>query len=128
MTVSFEERVKVLEKVVEGQMQHVEAAVKLSCSVRTVFRQVARYRRSGTSGLIHGLKGRRSNRAKPDMLRDEVVALYTSRYSGMAVSAFTRDVVAGQGIELSRETVRKWLIDAGMHWAKARKSKIEDRR
>lgn len=126
MEQTMEKRVAVLQEVLAERMSCDEAVALLGCSRRTVYRYLARFREKGPDGLVHGLKGRRSNRAKPQAVRDEVVALYSEQYKGMAVNAFVRDVVAGKGVKLSRETVRKWLIDSGLWEATARKAAEEN--
>lgn len=122
MEQTMERRVTVLQEVLAERMSCDDAVALLGCSRRTVYRYLARFREKGPEGLIHGLKGKRSNRAKPDEVRDSVVALYNEQYKGMAVNAFVRDVVAGKGVQLSRETVRKWLIDSGLWEAAPRKA------
>ncbi len=105
---------KILENVIDGDLSIREAADALGCSNRTVWRKIARYKEAGADGLVHGLTGRPSNRAKPDDLRERIVDLYRQNEGALAISRFTRNLVDSHGIEISRETVRKWLIDAGM--------------
>jgi transposase len=119
---NVQEKMQVLEEVREGKLSRKEAAAALGCTLRTVYRSLQRVREQGAQGLVHGLTGRRSNRAKPSQLKDEVLALYEERYRGAAISAFTRDLLEGRGVALSRETVRRWLIDAGMRDAKPKES------
>lgn len=120
MAIPLEERARAVEGVLTGRMTRDEAVRTLGCSKRTICRYIARWRARGAEGLVHGLTGKRSNRAKPEAVRDSVIALYEQQYKGMAVNAFVRDVVSGEGVKLSRETVRKWLIDAGLWVATGR--------
>ncbi len=112
MTIAYQ--TEVLERVLNGVLSYKEAAVILGCSTRTIGRRVIRFKARGADGLVHGLKGRRSNRAKPTIIKDEVVGLYRECYRGRAISMFVRDVVDSKGLDLSRETIRKWLIEAGL--------------
>ncbi len=121
------EQVQVLRRVERGELTHKEAAGLLECSTRTVRRRLARYRERGADGLVHGLTGRRSNRAKPETLKEEIVALYQERHPGVPISRFVRDVLSGRQIELSRETVRRWLIEAGLWEAKSREEMFQER-
>lgn len=113
MTIADE--VGIIREILYGKASVQEAAKEMGTSVRTVWRKVARYRKRGAEGLIHGLTGRPSNRSKPAHVKQQVIELYQRGHQGIALQEFTRTLLAeGQGIEVCRETVRQWLIDAGM--------------
>lgn len=111
---STEHEVGIIEQVVDGRLNGRQAAEALGVSVRTVWRKLKKYRARGAEGLVHGLTGRPSNRAKPGHLKAMVAELYQQGHQGLSLNEFTQVVVEGKGVELSRETIRKWLIDAGM--------------
>ncbi len=112
-------------EVIEGNMTVRDAASVLEVSSRTIWRKVARYKKLGAAGLIHGLTGKKSNRAKPDELKEEVLEEYRSQFGSVAISQFANDLEESKGINISRETVRKWLIDAGM-WEDKKRTPTED--
>jgi len=114
-----------INEVVEGNMSVQDAAAALEVSSRTIWRKIARYKKHGASGLIHGLTGKKSNRAKPDELKEEVLEEYRSRFGSVAISRFANDLEESKGISISRETVRKWLIDAGM-WEGKKRTQAND--
>ncbi len=114
-----------INEVIEGNMTIKDAAAALEVSNRTVWRKVARYKNRGAEGLIHGLTGRKSNRAKSDKLKEEVLEEYRSKFGSVAISKFANDLEESKGINISRETVRKWLIDAGM-WEDKKRIPTED--
>ena len=62
------ERLKVLHEVEEGHLKQVEAARRLHLTDRRVRRLQARWRQEGDGGLVHRLRGRRSNRQIPERL------------------------------------------------------------
>lgn len=104
----------VIRAVMEKSIPAAAAAELLGVSRRTIWRKLMRYRAHGAAGLLHGLRGRPSNRAKPKHVRERVIWLYRQLTTAMSVSAFTGSIVRESGIEVSRETVRQWLIEAGM--------------
>lgn len=104
----------IIQDAAEKRISVAVAAERLGVSKRTVWRKIARYRERGAEGLLHGLTGKRSNRAKPAHIRERVVDLYRQVHSEMPISAFVRAIAQGERIALSRETVRKWLIEAGI--------------
>src|SRR5215467_412527 len=76
------ERAGVLRRVKEGKLKLVNAAQLLGISPRQAKRLWKRYREQGIQGLQHRAAGRRSNRAKPEKFRKQVLALVRDKYSG----------------------------------------------
>ena len=108
-----EKQAQILSLVLDGALSVEKAAKKLGCSSRTVWRKIKRFREAGKNGLVHGLTGKRSNSAKPGYLKNRVITLYQDSYQNLALSSFTK-ALAQDGINVSRETIRQWLIGAGM--------------
>ena len=66
----------------------------------------------------HG--ARESSRRLPEKLVARVVQLYQEKYQGFGPTLMSEKLLELEGIEISKETVRTWLIDAGQ-WQKGRK-------
>ena len=115
-------RLHVIHKVMEGELTQVEASEILSLSERQIGRIVKRIREEGEEGIQHRSRGRESSRRLPKKMKDRVVALYVQKYQGFGPTLTSEKLHELDGIELSKETVRKWLIEAG-HWQKARKTR-----
>jgi hypothetical protein len=62
--------------------------------------------------VVHGLRGRRSNRAVAAAVQREVLSLYRSRYAGFGPTLAAEYLGNKHGIEASKETVRQWMIRA----------------
>jgi transposase len=108
------ERLKVLHEVEQGHLKQVEAAQRLRLSDRQVRRLQARLRRLGDRGLVHRLRGRRSSRKIAEAITQNVVReLRQPRYDGFGPS-FAAERLARLGIGVSRETLRKWMSQAGL--------------
>jgi hypothetical protein len=62
LSVRERERLKVLHEVEQGHLKQIEAARRLRLTDRHVRRLQARLRTQGDRGIVHRLRGRRSNR------------------------------------------------------------------
>ena len=108
------ERLKVLHEVEQGHRKQVEAARHLRLTARQVRRLQARLRREGDRGIVHRLRGRRSNRKIPDsLIRRALCVLGQGRYAGFGPT-LAAEHLARQGLRLSRETLRKRMSEAGL--------------
>lgn len=126
---SQEERdvLKVMSEVLGGRRTQSEAARLLGRSVRQVRRIQRRLEREGDGGIIHKLRGRQSNARRPEKERKEALKLYRTHYHDFGPT-LAAEKLAEQGIAISVETLRVWLIQAGLWTRKRRRSKHRSRR
>jgi transposase len=115
-------RLYVIEKVLEGTIKQVEAAEILSLSGRQIRRIVKRIRREGRRGIVHRSRGRPSNRRISDKIRERVIQLYRTQYKGFGPTLASEKLQERDGIGISDETLRGWLIEAG-EWERVRRRK-----
>lgn len=115
-------RLHVIKKVALGELKQVEASELLALSDRQVRRLVRRVERESDRGVIHRSRGRASNRAYPNRLKEKVIALYRKKYSDFGPTLFTEKLSEREGIEIGTQTIRTWLIEAGA-WDRVRKSR-----
>jgi transposase len=113
-------RLHVIEKVLEGGVKQVEAAEILSLSSRHIRRVVKRVQQEGSRGIVHRLRGRPSNRKIVDQLKDKVIKLYRASYKDFGPTLASEKLLERDGVSISDETLRVWLIEAG-DWKRARK-------
>jgi hypothetical protein len=113
-------RLHVVRKVQEKLLKQVEAGEILGLSLRQVCRIVKRVGREGDRGVIHRSRGRRSNRAFSDQVKKRVIELYREKYGGFGPTLAAEKLLEGDGIELSEETLRGWLLGSG-DWKKRRR-------
>lgn len=109
------DRAQVIRSVVEGSMRQGEAARRLGLSVRQVKRLVRRFRAEGPVGLASRQRGRSSNRRIADAIRTEALRLAKEVYPGFNVSHLHELLGERHDLRCSRETLRSWLVDAGLH-------------
>lgn len=114
MSVNEQRRALVLTRVVGGGLSPGGAAASLGCSERHLWRLLRRFRVAGPAGLVHGNRGRTSQRRVADGIRDRVVALASGRYSGANHTHLCELLAEREGIQLSRSSVRRILRSEGI--------------
>jgi transposase len=113
-------RLKAVQSSIDGQVTQKMVASILDLSERQVRRLVRDVRECGDRGVIHALRGRPSNRKIPEETRGLVLSLYQARYPDFGPTLATEKLLECDGIKISDETLRRWLIEAGF-WKKRRK-------
>jgi transposase len=74
------DRLQVLQAAKKGQIRQSQAAAELRLSRRWVKKLIQRLRKQGDRGVLHGLKGRRSNRCIAREKEHEAVQLIREHY------------------------------------------------
>jgi transposase len=115
-------RLHVIHKVREGLLTEKQAAEIISLSERQIRRIVRRIREEGDRGIQHRSRGKESNRRLPQELVERVRRLYQERYQGFGPTLMAEKLSELEGIAISKETIRRWLISSG-HWQKGRKGR-----
>jgi hypothetical protein len=113
-------RLHVIRKVLERAMKQVKAAEVLRLSCRQIRRLAKRVKGEGDRGVVHRSRGKPSNRRMDEKVRVRVIKLYRERYKGFGPTLAAEKLLEGQGIRVSDETLRGWLIESG-DWKKSRK-------
>ena len=108
------DRLVELEQVAAEKQTLRTAADRLGLSYRQAKRVWRRYREQGAAGLVHLSRGRPSNRAKPVGLRRRMLALYEERLEGFGPTLASEKLSSLWEVEVSAETVRRWLIAEGL--------------
>src|SRR5512136_256462 len=96
-------RLHIIGKVLEGALKQVEAAEILFLSGRQIRRIVKRIRSEGSRGIIHGSRGKPSNRRISDKVRERVLRLYRSRYGGFGPTLASEKLSERDRIRISDE-------------------------
>jgi transposase len=121
------DRLKLLHGVVVGDRLQKEAARLLRLTSRQVRRLVRRLQDQGDQGIIHRLRGQPSNRRLSAELRQQVLAEYRQRYVGFGPT-FACEKLAEQGLKISHDTLRRWLIEEGLWQGQRKREKHRQRR
>ncbi|MBZ5490868.1 MAG: helix-turn-helix domain-containing protein [Acidobacteriia bacterium] len=106
------QRMRVIEKAVDGRLSVREAAGLLQRSERQVQRLKRRYRPDSADWVRHGNRGKPRTWALDQSLRQRVLELATGKYAGFNDSHLRQKLVENEGLTLSRESVRRVLRKA----------------
>ena len=114
MTQKEQTRLQVLNSVLADQVPVCQAAEVLGVSERHMRRILAAYRKEGAAALAHGNRGRRSANTTTETKMTYVMQLARTRYAGTNHTHLTELLMEREGIDLSRSTVRRILVSAGV--------------
>jgi len=125
-------RVEVLARVRSNQLRVVDASRLMRVSYRQAKRLWKRYREEGAAGLQHGGAGRASNHTYPQKFRQRVLDLVREKYGGPVGERFgptlaAEHLGAEDGLRVNAETLRQWMLEAGL-WSRERKRQKHRRR
>jgi transposase len=120
-------RHEVLSRVERKEVSLREAASLLRVSYAQAKRLRQRHRQGGAAALRHGNADRRSNRAKPETLREQVLELVRDEYGGGEPDGFGPTLAAehlesDHGIRVGVTALRQWMLEAGL-WQRRRRRK-----
>ncbi len=116
LTMSAKEldRLEIIGRVVERRLTQWKAAEQLGLSLRQVERLCRAYRAEGAVGLISRKRGRASNHKLASAFRERAVDLLRRRYADFGPTLACEKLAEQHGVVISRETLRHWMIDAGL--------------
>lgn len=121
------DRLKLVHEVEQGWIRPSDAASALTISERHLRRIRVRVREEGDAGLAHRLRGKPSNRRTPEASKEKAVSLVCEKYWDFGPT-LACEKLALEGIAVSRETLRKWMIEAGIWKPKVRRDRHRKRR
>lgn len=107
-------RIEVLSRVVEGRLSVAHAAEVLGLSPRQVQRLLRTFREDGAPALRHKARGRPSNNRIRAGVRDLALALVRESYADFGPTLAAEKLAERDGVEVSRETLRKWMAEDGL--------------
>jgi hypothetical protein len=121
MTQAERDRLVVLKKAKKGLMTQKEAAAELQVTERQIRRMLRRLKSVGDKSVIHGLKGKISNRGLEASLRQRALKILSDPRCHDFGPTYARDHLASKhGIDISKETMRQWMIE-DKRWRAGRK-------
>ncbi|MDP3981112.1 MAG: ISNCY family transposase [Chlamydiota bacterium] len=116
-------RIGLIHKVIERTIKQEEGGRLLGLTSRQIRRIIKRVKREGDLGIVHRSRGRESNRRISKKIRKKVINLYKTKYWDFGPTLASEKIEELDGIKLSDETLRLWLVKEGI-WDKRRKSRV----
>jgi len=124
MTQADRDRLVTLRKAKKKLIRQREAAAEWDLSVRQVKRLLYALKKRGDQAVVHGLRGRPSQRRIAEAVEREAVKILSADvYEGLGPTLAGKYLGKKQGIQASRETVRQGMI-RGKLW-RANKQKVQ---
>ena len=115
----------VLKKAQKYLIRQKQAAEELGLSDRQVRRLITRLNDIGDQAVIHGLRGRASNRRLCEDVRSKAVTVLSQEvYRGFGPTLASEHLAKKHKLDIGRETLRQLMIHAGL-W-RPQKQKVDD--
>jgi transposase len=124
MTQRDRDRLVVLKKAQKRLITQVQAAGELQVSERQVRRLLGKLKGHGDRGVIHGLRGRASNRKVSEADREKAVRILSQQeYRDFGPTLASEYLRKKHGVKIGREALRQIMIANGL-W-RSRRQKVE---
>lgn len=122
MTQADRDRLVTLKKAKKRLITQREAAEELGISVRQVKRLLYALKKRGDKAVVHGLRGKPSHRKIEERTEQEAVRILSAPvYQGFGPTLACEYLAKKHAIQVSKETVRKWMIQGKLWRAKEEK-------
>lgn len=116
------DRLVVLKQAQKRQLTQAEAAGQLECTERHVRRLLAKLKSEGDKAVMHGLRGRPSNRKRSAQDRDKIVGILSQEvYRGFGPTLAAEYLAKKHKIKIGREALRQLMIPAKLWTGRKRK-------
>lgn len=107
-------RFDTLMRIERGELRVADAAALLGLKRRQIFRLLERMRADGAAGLVSRKRGRPSNRRYSEAFREQVIAIVREHYPDFGPTLAREYLMERHGITISCETLRQFMIGAGL--------------
>jgi transposase len=116
------DRLRVLHEIKGQHISQIEAAQRLKISDRHIRRLLLAVAQRGDRAVVHGLRGRASNRKISPRWELKIMSRVRQRYADFGPT-LAAEHLAQEGLSVSRETLRKWMVQASLWRPRAQRIK-----
>lgn len=113
-------RLAIMTRVSDGLLKLRVAGEMIKVCYRQVKRIWRRYQQEGDRGLVHKGRGQVSHHSHPESDRKRAVTLCAKEYAGFGPLLASEHLAMDHRLVVDHETLRRWLISAGL-WESRRK-------
>ncbi len=121
-------RLHIIHQALDKKITQAEAAGLIGLGDRQIRRLIRRIREEGDEGICHRSRGKASNHRIPKKVKERALKLFKQEYADFNLAHATEKLFEVQGISLSDETLRLWLIEAAIPYKKRKAKKHRERR
>ncbi len=104
------DRFHILNKVMAKELTQKQAANLLSIQERQIRNLLTSLKKHGAEGLVSKHHGKPGNYRKPSEFRQRALALVREQYEGFGPTLAKEKLEERQGLVVSSETLRQWMI------------------
>ena len=123
MTQRERDRLVALRKADKKLITQKQAAQQTGLSERHLRRLLAKLRSEGDQAVVHAARGRASNRKLSAKAEKQAVAILSQPvYAGFGPTLAAEYLEQRHGVQVGRETLRRWMAAAGLWKPRRRKS------
>lgn len=123
------DRLEIIQMVLAKRLSVTRAADQMGLSRGHASRLVNAYRQNGAISLASGRRGKTANNRLPDSLRSTALTHVREHYSDFGPTLAAEYLEERHDITVSRETLRKWMVDDGIWTTRAaRRKRVQQRR
>ena len=122
------DRLEILRSVQNKMLKQVDAARMLRITDRQVRKLLRRLEKEGPTGIVSRLVGKMGNRRKCPNLKGRVIALLREKYEGFGPTFAAEKLAELDQIEVSKETIRNWMIENQLWIPKKQKTRLHPSR
>jgi transposase len=109
------DRLHIVKKIELKEIRVEEGSKLIGISERQTYRILKRVKEEGSKGVIHKLRGQRSNRGYPEELKNKVIGIYRANYSDYGPSLFSEQLTESHNISVDHETIRRSMRRKRLH-------------
>ncbi len=108
------DRLSIITQLLNRKITAAESGSLLKLSERQIFRLLRRVREEGSKGIIHKLRGKKSNRGYSEKLKQRVLQIYKKQYNDYGPTLFSEELLKNYSISSDHETIRRWLRESSI--------------
>jgi len=125
MTQRERDRLVALKKARKGLIRQREAAEEAGVTERHLRRLLGKLREVGDRAVIHGLRGRPSNRRLGEKVREKAIGILSQQvYGGFGPTLASEYLGNKHGVKIGREALRQLMMAAGL-W-RSRRPRVQE--
>lgn len=103
------DRLGIIDQLIKKKLSSKESSGLLGISERQMFRILSRVRQEGSKGIIHKLRGKKSNRGYSEATKRKVIEIYKNQYRDYGPTLFSEELLKNYNICLDHDTIRRWM-------------------
>lgn len=121
-------RYEIAKRLLRGEINGAEASKQLDLSVRQIKRIKARVKKRGIKGVIHGNRGKSSNRRMSREQIAKIEIIVKKKYADFGPTFAAEKLEKCHALKISNEKLRQLMIDWALWRVKSRKKNKEYRK